>query len=569
MTGHSEEETKSPSMKNCREKRVSFPPDEEMVSGFAERRAGRQKAELLTLTDIIVAYNQSCEKHHVKPNPKVLDQLKGKRFSSERLDYCSCESLEEILKSVQFDFISLQGAELEENGASSLLDMVLYYESASHLDVSSNSGMGFSGWLSLSHLLRQSGCLWRLDACNMPMVDYAAQALSKALLTSRLTVLHLENTCLSGKPLFTLVGAMKRNNSLQELYLCENNLNGFQDSMQLADLVKYNRTLKTLDLSNNSLSDSGLEEICDALSFQKTGLRTLILSNNHITHLGMSHLQNVLPGLKSLEILNLGKNHLENRGIHTLKESLMINRSLLQLGLAATEISCEGAVTLAEVLAESPQIQRLDVRQNQLLTGGLMALSLALKINHSLIRLDLDQQLKQEKDQEKCRNGPLDELAHQNFNLPLGMSTNSMLNRPESPVIHSDGSYEYHKSMSHCFIRGLQPEEHDEDIIVTGTLGGDQLVWWARLSIHGNCLVQAGRREPAVSLPMSSSQAKVRSPDPAEKGEKKVDLWMDIIQCYVSSPLMDSCGFRPRPGNHATVDKRGGQPGMAPAWLGL
>lgn len=36
-------------------------------------------------------------------------------FPGERLDYCSCESLEEILKSVQFDFISLQGAELEEN----------------------------------------------------------------------------------------------------------------------------------------------------------------------------------------------------------------------------------------------------------------------------------------------------------------------------------------------------------------------------------------------------------------------------------------------------------------------
>uniref|UniRef100_A0A9J8CWM0 Si:dkey-288a3.2 n=1 Tax=Cyprinus carpio carpio TaxID=630221 RepID=A0A9J8CWM0_CYPCA len=168
----------------------------------------------LTLTDIILAYKQSCEKHHVEPNPKALEQLKqitcvtdrARCFdlSGEWLDYCSCESLEEILKSVQFDFISLQGAELEQNGASSLLDMFLYYESATHLDVSSNSGMGFSGWLSLSHLLRQSGCLWRLDACNMPMVDYAAQALSKALLTSRLTVLHLENTCLSGKPLFTL-----------------------------------------------------------------------------------------------------------------------------------------------------------------------------------------------------------------------------------------------------------------------------------------------------------------------------------------------------------------------------
>ncbi|RXN08884.1 phosphatase 1 regulatory subunit 37-like protein [Labeo rohita] len=367
MTGHSEEEATSQSMKEGREKRVSFPPDEQMVSDFVERRAELQEADSLTLTDIILAYKQSCEKHHVKPNPKALDQLKqitcvtdrARCFdlSGEKLDYCSCESLEEILKSVQFDFISLQGAELEEN----------------------------------------SGCLWRLDACNMPMVDYAAQALSKALLTSRLTVLHLENTCLSGKPLFTLVGALKRNVALQELYLCENNLNGYQDSMQLGDLLKYNSTLKTLDLSNNTMCDSGLEEICDALSSQKTGLRTLILSNNHITHLGMSHLQNILPRLKTLETLNLGKNILENRGIHTLKESLMINRSLLQLGLASTGITCEGAVTLAEILAESPQIQRLDVRQNQVLAGGLMALALALKINRSLIRLDLDQHLKEEK----------------------------------------------------------------------------------------------------------------------------------------------------------------------------
>ncbi len=33
-------------------------------------------ADSLTLTDIILAYKQSCEKHHVKPNSKALDQLK-------------------------------------------------------------------------------------------------------------------------------------------------------------------------------------------------------------------------------------------------------------------------------------------------------------------------------------------------------------------------------------------------------------------------------------------------------------------------------------------------------------
>lgn len=45
MTGHSEEEATSQSMKEGREKRVSFPPDEQMVSDFVERRAELQEGE--------------------------------------------------------------------------------------------------------------------------------------------------------------------------------------------------------------------------------------------------------------------------------------------------------------------------------------------------------------------------------------------------------------------------------------------------------------------------------------------------------------------------------------------
>ena len=50
----------------------------------------------------------------------------------------------------------------------------------------------------------QSVRLSRLDVCNVPVVDYPAQSLSRALLTSRLTVLHLHNAQLSGMPLYTL-----------------------------------------------------------------------------------------------------------------------------------------------------------------------------------------------------------------------------------------------------------------------------------------------------------------------------------------------------------------------------
>ncbi|XP_069028542.1 protein phosphatase 1 regulatory subunit 37 [Embiotoca jacksoni] len=388
-------------------KHVSFPPDEQIVSGFAEHRNTDRKADsCLTLTEVMVAYQQSCSRHQVQPRAHILQQLQQGvcvggsveclDLKGERLDHRSCEALEVVLKSLHFDFINLQAAQLEENGASSLLDMILYYESTTHLDISDNSSMGTSGWRALAHLIKQSVRLSRLDVCNVPVVDYPAQSLSKALLTSRLTALHLHNAQLSGMPLYTLVAALKTNRALQELHLTNNLLNSYQDALQLGDLLRYNTTLQTLELNNNAVADAGLEELCDGLRRQTAGLKVLQLRNNHITVKGMEHLAKVLPVLKVLQILDLGENILGNEGMQVIREPLMVNGSLLQLGLAQANITCEGAVALAEFLAESRLIRKLDLRQNQVKVGGLMALSLALRINRSLAGLDVDHQPPQE-----------------------------------------------------------------------------------------------------------------------------------------------------------------------------
>ncbi|KAJ4939897.1 hypothetical protein JOQ06_029333, partial [Pogonophryne albipinna] len=56
------------------EKRVSFPPDGQIVSGFAEHR-DREAESSLTLTEVMEAYEQSCSRHQVQPREQVLQQL--------------------------------------------------------------------------------------------------------------------------------------------------------------------------------------------------------------------------------------------------------------------------------------------------------------------------------------------------------------------------------------------------------------------------------------------------------------------------------------------------------------
>ncbi|XP_040437469.1 protein phosphatase 1 regulatory subunit 37, partial [Falco naumanni] len=315
----------------------------------------------------------------------------------EKLDYKACEALEEIFKRVQFKIVDLEQTSLDEDGASALFDMIEYYESATHLNISCNKHIGTRGWQAAARMMRKTSCLQYLDARNTPLLDHSAPFVARTLrISSSLVILHLENTSLSGRPLVLLATALKMNVNLRELYLAENKLNGLQDSAQLGNLLKFNCSIQILDLRNNHILDSGLAYICEGLKEQQKGLVTLVLWNNQLTHAGMACLGVTLPHTQSLETLNLGHNPIGNEGVRNLKNGLIRNRSVLRLGLASTKLTCEGAVAVAEFIAESPRLLRLDLRENEIKTGGLMALSLALNVNHSLLRLDLDREPKKE-----------------------------------------------------------------------------------------------------------------------------------------------------------------------------
>ncbi|KAE8295271.1 Protein phosphatase 1 regulatory subunit 37 Leucine-rich repeat-containing protein 68 [Larimichthys crocea] len=388
-------------------KRVTFPSDEDIVSGAVEPKDPWRHAQNVTVEEILSSYKQACQKLNCKPIAKVLKQIQELKdltqrnecldLKGEKLDYKACESLEEILKRVQFKVIDLEQTNLDEDGASALFDMIEYYESATHLNISFNKHIGTRGWQAAAHMMRKTSSLQYLDARNTPLLDHSAPFVARALrISGSLAVLHLESAGLSGRPLMLLATALKMNMNLRELYLADNKLNGLQDSAQLGNLLKFNYNIQILDLRNNHILDSGLAYVCEGLKEQRKGLVTLVLWNNQLTHNGMGYLAAALPCTQSLETLNLGHNSVGNEGVHKLKDGLIANRSVLRLGLASTKLSCEGAVAVAEFIAESPRLLRLDLRENEIKTGGLMALSLALKVNTSLLRLDLDREPKKE-----------------------------------------------------------------------------------------------------------------------------------------------------------------------------
>nr|AAI33773.1 LOC100049110 protein [Xenopus laevis] len=245
-------------------KRVTFPCDDDIVSGALEPKDPWRHAQNVTVDDVITSYSQACQKLNCKQIPKLTRQLQDLTdlsgrvetmdLKGERLDHKACEALEEIFKRVQFKMVDLEQTNLDEDGASALFDMIEYYESATHLNISFNKHIGTRGWQAAAHMMRKTNCLQYLDARNTPLLDHSAPFVARALrISSSLTVLHLENTSLSGRPLMLLATALKMNIVLRELYLADNRLNSLQDSAQLGNLLKFNNCIQILDLRNNHI----------------------------------------------------------------------------------------------------------------------------------------------------------------------------------------------------------------------------------------------------------------------------------------------------------------------------
>ncbi|XP_037388598.1 NACHT, LRR and PYD domains-containing protein 12-like isoform X3 [Pygocentrus nattereri] len=146
-------------------------------------------------------------------------------------------------------------------------------------------------------------------------------------------------------------------------------------------LQSENSALRELDLSNNDLQDSGVELLLVGLKSSHCKLETLRLSDCNLTK---DSCKTLCSALKSVRSLDLSNNDLQDSGVNLLSASMKSSLCKLEIlrlaGCNFTANSCEKLASAVKSVSSS--LKELDLSNNYLQESGVELLAAELRSSH-------------------------------------------------------------------------------------------------------------------------------------------------------------------------------------------
>ncbi|KAL3921392.1 MAG: hypothetical protein SGARI_006695, partial [Bacillariaceae sp.] len=249
--------------------------------------------------------------------------------------------------------ICVEEIAIRDEDVKEMEQLLIQYHKAIHLsslELPSNGLTMAAGKPLASIVTAQYETLLKLDLSNNPLTSVGLGELiepltAKSLSPSRIQYLNL-TACQLGPRSAPMLASLIRNNRSIQTLLLSNNALGTKTIKAMEPVLSTNSTLQTLDISYNAIKPRGAKLLAQAL---------LSSQNNNRS---------------SLQKLDVTCNKLAPQGIQALCEMLVVNRTIQTLLLGSNNMEGEGAAYLANVLHFNYTLKELDLESNQIGPDG-------------------------------------------------------------------------------------------------------------------------------------------------------------------------------------------------------
>jgi len=159
------------------------------------------------------------------------------------------------------------------------------------------------------------------------------------------------------------------------------------NAIQIASVLKTLSTIRTLNLSNNSIPSYAADEISKIIAANPK-LQALLLANNNLQN-GVAVIASALCRIASLTSLNLSNNNMTEEAAEHLALAIVSNKSVEELRLGGNNLKTNGIIKIAQHLQGITSLTVLDFSDNQITEGAATSISLFISSSPNLEHLYL------------------------------------------------------------------------------------------------------------------------------------------------------------------------------------
>ena len=289
------------------------------------------------------------------------------------------------------------------------------------VSLSSNS-MGDEGALCVANLIFDSPHIISVDVSSNSIRDYGARGIFYAM-TFNKSVVSLSIGSLSGvsrnsfgnQAVNEMATMLSTNKVLSELDISQTEITS-DTILPIAKGLKFNNTLRVLNLANNNIMSKGCKRVLNAI--MNSTIYSLNLSNNHIkddtgpdfvkylsknrnikilnlagndlTKIFMKTTCNAFANFSTISELNLSHNPLGGVGIDEFGHAISVNRTLKVLNISMCKIEFNGFESFCTKLENNKSITNLNLSHNPIGDNGAQSLAAVIRRHVALVDIDLE-----------------------------------------------------------------------------------------------------------------------------------------------------------------------------------